>query len=313
MSRWFTTLLFIGVVCLVCGAPLLTPAYADGDDTTSASPAGVPADTSAPAPAQPVTLGPLPASSTTTPAATLDVSTAEFPSKSAIRDALSEGRPLDAEQAYLEWVAFWGEDDPALAAIIEHATLLQAYRNGKFSALLDMVRAGDRDAVTLLHTQILSGQSNLPPAQLAVAIRLLGLRKDNDILNTLRLALYSKDTDVVNAAIEAMGNLGDRRVAPDLQALFEKANIARSVILARALTELGFARELRQRYTPQLRFPLPGAQEQAALILGATGVRPVGQSLMRSLPPEIRLFMRRRSRCSRRCPPRKARRGSVKR
>jgi len=43
------------------------------------------------------------------------------------------------------------------------------------------------------------------------------------------------------------------------------------VALARALGKLGAAKQVRARFTPQLSFPLTGAKEKAALVLGVLG------------------------------------------
>jgi len=274
------TLLFIGCVCLFSNAPLITAARAQGEVPSLVPPSptpATPATPTTPAPSTtpattPDTITPpaTPPTSTATPAAVTPVSTG-FPSKSTIHDALSDGHLFEAEQAYLEWVSFWGEDDPALATAIEHAILLRAYNNGNFTALTDMVKAGDREAIKLLRMQVSAGKSDLPPTEIADALRILGRYKDKASFDTLRLSLFNNDNNLVNAAIEALGYMGDKRAIPDLEALFAKADLERSVALVRALTHLGMGAQLQKRYLMQLHFPFPGAREKAALLLAALG------------------------------------------
>lgn len=271
MTRWFLILLLaVGSVCPFGTLTLMSPARAEGED--AAPPAvTLPAETTVTPPADTTTAPP--AETAVTPAETTAPAppAMKIPSKADIRAALADGKSIEAEQAYLSWASYWGEDDPALVIAVEHEVLLQQYRSGKFTALADMVTAGDRDAINTLRSLVLAGKGNLPSTDLTVAIRLLGTRKDKSLLNTLRLALYSDDKAVVIAAIDALGTMGDKRIVPELLALFEKSDLETNVALARAVTKLGAAKQVQKRYLAQLRFPLPGAREKAALILGATG------------------------------------------
>ncbi|MHB9131597.1 MAG: HEAT repeat domain-containing protein [Armatimonadota bacterium] len=195
----------------------------------------------------------------------------EVLAKADIRSLVTSGKHLDAEKAYLEWASYWRQDDPRLIAPIERAILLQQYRDGSFASLVSLVRVGDVEAANLLRSTVLSGSKDLPSAELATAVGLLGERGDRSTLNTLRIVLYHEDKAIVNAAIEALGNLGDRRIVPELMSMFEKADAEQSINLARALVKLGAAREVQKRFEPQLRFPLPGVREKAALVLATVG------------------------------------------
>ncbi|HEY3418104.1 MAG TPA: HEAT repeat domain-containing protein, partial [Armatimonadota bacterium] len=142
---------------------------------------------------------------------------------------------------------------------------------GKLASLIALVQAGDNEGMRLLRTLVLTDASKLPPADLANAIRVIGNTKDASVLNTIRLMLYNEDAGVVDAAIEALGNTGDKRVVKELLPLLDKAELDRAITLSRTLTKLGAGQEIRRRYLPQLRLPTPGVREKAALMLAATG------------------------------------------
>jgi len=194
-----------------------------------------------------------------------------IPSKAAIRALVEEEQLADAEAAYLQWASYWREDDPLLIIQIERGILLRHYRDGNFAALIALVEAGDIEARRLLRAAVLAGGSGLPSAEFVAGIRFLGQIRDASALNMLRLSIYSEDEAVVIAAIDALGDIGDKRVVPELLGLFDTANDAKSVALARALGKLGAAKQVRARFTPQLNFPLAGAKEKAALVLGVLG------------------------------------------
>lgn len=210
---------------------------------------------------------------------------AAIASKASIRALLENGKIAEAEAGYLEWAAYWHEDDPALIIQLERANFMQQYKNGMFESLVALVTAGDGEAIATVRTLILAGGTKLTPEQYVTAIRIAGQRRDTAVLNVLRLALYHEDAGVVNAAIEALGNIGDKRVAPELLTLFDEADVTRSIQLATALDQLGAAKQVRLRFSPQLRFPQDGAREKAALTLAAVG-DPEGWATLRQILTE---------------------------
>ena len=195
----------------------------------------------------------------------------EKPSKLAIHDLLEDGKVKQAEDAYLEWASYWHDDDAALIVLVERAVLEQQFKDGKNGALLALAQSGDKEAMNIITAKALSGGSNWTPTDMAPAIKLMAKSTDKNTENTLRTLLYYKDAPVVNATIEVLGSLGDRRMIPVLYRMFDDADAERSVYLTFALARLGDAKQVRARFQPQLRFPMPGAREKAALVLAALG------------------------------------------
>ena len=198
-----------------------------------------------------------------------------MPTKSDIHDLLDAGKARDAEAAYLEWAAYWKDDDPTLIVLIEHAIFLQQYKDGKNGALLTLADLGDREALHTMTTQALSPTANWSPAELAAAIGIIGRGGEKTAQNTLRTFLYRKEPEVVNASIVALGKMADKRLVPVLYKMFDTADAEQSILLARALAGMGAGKQVTERFVPQLRFPQPGVKEKAALVLGALG-NPVG-------------------------------------
>jgi hypothetical protein len=202
-----------------------------------------------------------------------------IPAKTDMHAMLADGKTMDAEAAYLEWAAYWRDDDPVLIQRIERAVLIEKYKAGKYAALTALVEAGDTEARRILRAAVLAGGSGMPSDEFVAGIRFIGRIHDQSALNMLRLALYSEDKAVVVAAIDALGDIGDKRVVNELLGLFDDADVTRCVALARALNKLGAAKQVRARFEPQLRFPLAGAKEKAALALAALG-NPAGWGII---------------------------------
>jgi len=274
MLRWIITLsLLLGLFGIIGISGLTVSARADEvtttTTTTTTTPATTPTTTDQPA----TTTG-----DTTTKPADVPVvakpsdTVASKPSKSDIHDLLDDGKVQQAENQYLEWASYWHDDDAALIVQIEHAVLLQQFKDGKNGALLALAETGDQEAMNIVTAKALSGGSkNWTPTDMAPAIKLIGKAGDKNSMNNLRTLLYYKDAAVVNATIEALSNLGDKRLAPVLYKMFDDADAERSVYLAFALAKLDGAKQVRARFLPQLRFPTPGAREKAALVLAAIG------------------------------------------
>lgn len=271
MPRWIIVLLFVlGFACAFQVSLLVTPACAfditppekTEDTTITATPNnGITADTGTTD------------SGTTKPASDIGTPKKVFPSKAMIREMFEDGKLDEAEAAYLEWATYWRDDDATLIVLLERQMLLRQFREGKNSALIAMAQVGDAEALTVLTAQVLSGGGNWPPADLIPAIRFIGASRDKNSLNTLRTVLYSQDAGVVNATISALGDLGDPRIVPELVKMFEDADLERSVALARTLVLLGAKKQVQDQFEPQLRFPLAGVRERAALVLGAIGIQ----------------------------------------
>ncbi|MEI7834288.1 MAG: hypothetical protein WCJ56_13955 [bacterium] len=205
--------------------------------------------------------------------------------KAEIRTLLADGKYLEAEKAYHTWAAYWFEEDSRLLAQIEQSVLIQQYRDGDFKALLALTEAGDPQAKGLLQGVLLNDpitQGSLTddakklatPAHiqdLVAAVNLSRLTGDKSLLNALMLVAKSNNTPLVNNAIEAVGDLGDTRVIPDLLKLLDTANTEQTVYLARALDKLGAGNAVVTRFTAQLRFPEAATRTRASLALGAVG------------------------------------------
>jgi HEAT repeat protein len=288
MTRWILVLLFAtGLVAATTLPSLVTPAQAQfdvigGGDNGGATnpPAGgndnggdnkTPATEDNTTPATDDNGGGTPAAGGGEENPTPEPPAPPKPTKQAIRAMVAEGKALEAEQQYLDWASYWHEDEPALIAIIEHAVLLQLYRDGKFAALMGMVQAGDPEARDVLRAVVLSSGNELKPEDYAKGIRLMGEFKEQSTLNTLRLLIYHENPTIVLAAIDAMGNLGDKRVVNDLLTLFDDADLERSVHVAAALRKLGAAKQVRTRFVAMLKYPQAGDKERAALTLAAAG------------------------------------------
>ena len=271
MSRWFVVLsLVLGCTLLYQAAWLAAPAYADEEVVVTME--GTEGDDGATATTQPAV--------DTDESEAADTASGEpFPTKALIRDMVEQGKTSNAEAAYLEWASYWQDDDPRLIVYVLRNKLMDDYRGGNNAALIALAQAGDREAANVLSQQVLSSGENWPPSDLIPAIQFIGRNGDKGVINVLRSVLYNEDPGVVNATIEALGNLGDARVAAELMKLFDDADLERSVVLARALVKLGKVKQVSARFVPQLQFPLPGVREKAALVLAAIG-QPKGWPLV---------------------------------
>jgi len=262
MSRWFVVLsLALGFALICLTSRMAVPAFAadEGDEVTTDETGGD-TDETAETPA-----------TTETTEFTETAPATPFPTKASIRDLVEQGMTSDAELAYLEWASFWHDDDPTLIVPVLRGKLMNDFRQGNNAALIALAQAGDREAINVLSEQVLADGENWPPKDLIPAIQFIGRIGDGAALNVLRSVLYNEDAGVVNAAIEALGNIGDPRIAPELMKMFDDADPERSVVLARALAKLGKAKQVNARFEPQLQFPLPGVREKAALVLAAIG------------------------------------------
>lgn len=279
MSRWITVLLAAGLSCALTLTIPTVALHAQDDIWATEEPATTttePPATEEPATEEPTTEEP---ATTVTPEAPVtattpvpdDANKTLFVSKAQIRALVTEGKLAEAEKAYLDWAAYWKQDDATLVVSVERALLYEAYKGGDFTALVDLVQAGDLEALQLIRAQVLAGGEEADALNLATGIRILSDHADRSTLNTLQLSLYHENPLVVNAAIEALGKLGDARVAPELMKLFDNADDERSVLLARTLARLGAAKKVYAQFAPQLNFPMPGMRERAALVLAASG------------------------------------------
>ncbi len=202
-----------------------------------------------------------------------------------IRALLADGKYLEAEKAYHTWAAYWFEEDYRLLAQIEQAVLIQQYRDGDLKALLALTEAGDPQAKGLLQGVLLNDpiiQGNLTednrklatPAHiqdLVAAVNMSRMTGDKSLLNALMLVVKCNNMLLANSAIEAVGDLGDARVIPDLLKLMDTADTEQTVYLARALDKLGAGKEVITRFFAQLRFPEAATRTRASLALGAVG------------------------------------------
>lgn len=269
MQRWIVAL-SLGIALVTGAFWLPAPARAQaGDVTVEETDTGTttkPADTTTPA-----TDTTTPATDTTTPVTETAPAAPPVPSKAMIRDMFEQGKVTEAETAYLSWAAYWQIDDPVLVVPIIRTELMNEFRAGKPVALIGLAQAGDKEALNVLLAQVLSNGDKWPPTDLIPALRFIGLSGNKEAQNVLRTMLYNENPGVVNAAIEALGNLRDPRVAPELNKMLDEADLERSVVLVGALAKLGKSKQLLARFEPQLKFPLPGVQEKAALVLAALG------------------------------------------
>jgi len=231
--------------------------------------AATPQPAAVPAPPVPVSQ----AVPTAVPAAPVSASESakKIVTKNEIRDLLLMGNVHGAETAYLAWASCWQEEDPAMLAEIERGVLMKQYKAGDIYALDAMLRVNDPGAMVVLRSKGLLTNPDLTPDQRAALITLVGRYGDASAYRTLREALHADDNQVVNAAIVALGSLGDRRAAPILLKMFDEADLNRSLLLAQSLTQMGAGRQVAVLFAPQLKSTEPQVAERAALMLGMTG------------------------------------------
>ena len=205
--------------------------------------------------------------------------------KAEIRAMVADGKYQEAEKAYHTWATYWFEEDARLLAQIEQAVLMQQYRDGDFKALLALTEAGDPQGKGLLQGILLNDpltQGNLSDdiklvttsahlQDLVAAVKLSHMTGDKSFLNALMLAVKSSNKVLSNNAIEAVGDLGDTRVVPDLLKVLDTADTEQTVYLARALDKLGAGKYVVTRFTAQLHFPDATKRMKAVLALGSVG------------------------------------------
>ena len=142
-----------------------------------------------------------------------------------------------------------------------------------------MAQAGDVEAFNVLTTQVLSG-NNWSNPDLLTSIEVISNSGDPGALSPpLRTMLYSKEPAVVNAAIEAIGALGDPRIASELYKLFDDADAARCIAVARALQRLDATKLVRDRFYPAIALPAGPVSVRTPLSPSRRSViRPGGRS-----------------------------------
>lgn len=203
-----------------------------------------------------------------------------IPTKGEIRALLADGHVLDAEDAYFCWAGGWQEEDPGLLREVERAVLRDEYRRGDPLALAAMVRLGDPQAVKVLGEQF--GEHGMPTNYLD-ALRALAYSGQSGALPLLRRALASADDATVDAAMETISRVEDRRIALDLEKLFERSTLYRRVLLARTLAKMRSSGSLQQRYLSILHDESAEQRQEAVLILAATGYPLVADDLRQLL------------------------------
>jgi hypothetical protein len=188
-----------------------------------------------------------------------------------IANLAKNGEWLKAEKEYSLWTRFWDEESLFILQQIERAYLSERYANGKFSALAAMVRSNDGEATLLMRSVIADEGKGLAIEDYAEAIRILGDLKDKLAVNSLRLAMYNKDSRVVTAALDTIGIISDLRTVPELPSLIDIKNIEVSIHAARALDKMGEVEKVKLKFGPQINFPDPATRAFASVMLYSIG------------------------------------------
>ena len=230
-------------------------------------------DTSTPAPAAPADSG----TSTATPATSAhktvipDVPKHFIPSRSAILEKIANGKYLDAESDYLEWENAWQQVDPALLIAVESHILQKQYADGDVNALFALLHAGDEMALQAVRTMVRTGKTELTPEQYTAAVLLLANRQELPDYNLFINLLKNKDLTLGNLAITALGYYGNKKAITPLTLLLGEADIDRSILIVKSVMKLSGKAQLLVRYNLELKSPLPGIPDRAALLLTITG------------------------------------------
>ncbi|MEI6520762.1 MAG: hypothetical protein WCO98_12105 [bacterium] len=188
-----------------------------------------------------------------------------------IADLAKKDEWLKAEKEYSLWTRFWDEESLFILQQIERSYLVERYSKGKFSALAAMVRCGDGEATLLMRGVIADEGKELSTEDYASAIKILGDLNDKLAVNSLRLALYNKDSRVVTAALDTLGIIGDLRTVPELPSLIDIKNIDVSIHAARALDKMGEVAKVKSKFGPQVNFPDPATRVFASVMLYSIG------------------------------------------
>lgn len=198
-----------------------------------------------------------------------------LPTVESIQALLEAGKPQEAESAYLEWATAWQSDDPDLFAKIETAVLENEYKADDTGAFIAELRAG----VPAAMEQFREGKVTLDGADRLAAIRALGAHGGPAEVSFLLTLLRDADPAVVGAAVEALGSAGNTRCLPDLYLCTRTANLENSILIGKTLLKLGAARQLRERYSSQVKYPFNYVSKRACLLLALGGVNANGDFL----------------------------------
>ncbi len=188
-----------------------------------------------------------------------------------IADLSKKGEWLKAEKEYSKWTRFWQEESLFILQQIERSYLIERYEKGKFSALAAMVKANDGEAMLLMRSIIADEGKDLSVQDYASAIKILGDLNDRLAINSLRLALYNKDTRVVTAALDTLGIIGDLRTIPELPSLIDIKDVDVSIHAVRALNKMGEVKKVKEKFAPQVNFPDPVVRIFAGVMLYSIG------------------------------------------
>jgi hypothetical protein len=289
MTRCFTIALLAFALLGAFGyRPLITAARADdfGFDTPVTQPVTTKPTPPTPAPttgkaddtttsANTTTAKAAETSNSTTPAekpkVNVDVPKHAIPSRVTIQDLVADGDYDGAESAYLEWENAWQQFDSDLIITVESHLLQQSYANGDFNSLVALLHAGDPTAMKTVRTMLRTGKTELTPDQFATAVLALASRQELSDYTLLTNLTKSKNLAQGDIAIMALGNYGDKKAIPFLISLLGDANIDRSILIVKTVMKLGGKALLIRRYTMEMKSPLSGMPERAAMLLSITG------------------------------------------
>lgn len=272
MSRRFTaSLLALGLLGAIGGPSITTVANAQEEwvitdptetgNTTPQKPAQTP-----PAVQQPATQPT--ATATATPAVPKRVPV----TRASIEKLLEKGSFAEAEEAYLDWSGAWHRDDFELLTKVEGQLLnAQVQDKGDKNAFIALAQSGDFATRQTVRDMLNNGKTDLTSTQFATVIRALGTYGNSADRGLLVKLLTNTDPVLVDAAIDALGNLRDPAAIPHLYAIAPYGDLTRCVRIARAVAKTGGTSQLAQRYLTQLNMPLIGIDERASLMLCVSG------------------------------------------
>ena len=194
-----------------------------------------------------------------------------IPTRQEILSLLQQGQIVEAEAAYLDFAAAWGDDDADLLAAVTMAMLQQQSSEGNEEAFVALIRSGDRSAMNLLRQMIRAGKSELAAENYHSAIRALASQRQSVDLPLLVGLLQHEDADIVNTAILALGDLGRPAAIDSIIELAGDADPQRSIQIVQSIIKIGGREQMRERYFSQLDFPLILIPERAAMLLALVG------------------------------------------